>query len=290
MAKKNNMLNFKKLASNKVVLYAVTLIALISIINYIMTLNYNAIILFIAIAGLTYTYTKNMTIVLASSVIFTFILNFVNKTVMREGMERNNSSSEEEEEEEEEVTRGNRSSGNGSGGNGSSENGSGGNGSSGNGSSGNGSGGNGSGGNGSSGNGSGGNGTSGNGTSGNGSSRNGSSGNGSGGNGSAEKYQNYIKLKPSAIPNKESLKKQLGEIDNVEAAYDEYDTAISNNNLKTVSKNTKDIVSKQKDMLNQLKEMTPMLSDAMSSIENINTDGLQQMLEGVNKMADNFTK
>ena len=34
MAKKNNMLNFKKLASNKVVLYAVTLIALISIINY----------------------------------------------------------------------------------------------------------------------------------------------------------------------------------------------------------------------------------------------------------------
>ena len=247
MAKKNNMLNFKKLASNKVVLYAVTLIALISIINYIMTLNYNAIILFIAIAGLTYTYTKNMTIVLASSVIFTFILNFVNKTVMREGMEHNKSSSEEEEDELE--------------------------------------------------------------------------GDGTGANDSVKElpekkmpekkmpeekmqakkmqakklpskngYQNYVKLKPSAIPNKESLKKQLGEIDNVEAAYDEYDTAISNNNLKTVSKNTKDIVSKQKDMLNQLKEMTPMLSDAMSSIENINTDGLQQMLEGVNKMADNFTK
>ena len=191
-------------------------------------------ILFIAIAGLTYTYTKNMTIVLASSVIFTFILNFVNKTVMREGMEHNKSSSHktklttkklkesesaaEESAAEESALKKSKK------------------------------------------------------------------------NYSAEKYQNYTKLKPSAIPNKESLKKQLGEIDNVEAAYDEYDTAISNNNLKTVSKNTKDIVSKQKDMLNQLKEMTPMLSDAMSSIENINSDGLQQMLEGVNKMADNFTK
>lgn len=264
MAKKNNMLNFKKLASNKVVLYAVTLIALISIINYIMNLNYNAIILFIAIAGLTYTYTKNMTIVLASSVIFTFILNFVNKTVMREGMERNDSSSKRtktrgkdrrddvagaegevtEDGEQDESEGGGSSEGssrrNGSGGNGTERN----------------------------------------------RIREDVSKKNKGKNG----YQNYIKLKPSAIPNKESLKKQLGEIDNVEAAYDEYDTAISNNNLKTVSKNTKDIVSKQKDMLNQLKEMTPMLSDAMSSIESINTDGLQQMLEGVNKMADNFTK
>lgn len=236
MAKKNNMLNFKKLASNKVVLYAVTFIALISIVNYIMNLNYNAIILFIAIAGLTYTYTKNMTIVLASSVIFTFILNFVNKTVMREGMEDNDLSTEEEEEgkrkkatKAKKATRATKSQAKKSKKNDSSEE-------------------------------------------------------------LEEDYQNYVKLKPSAIPNKESLKKQLGEIDNVEAAYDEYDTAISNNNLKTVSKNTKDIVSKQKDMLNQLKEMTPMLSDAMSSIENINTDGLQQMLEGVNKMADNFTK
>jgi uncharacterized membrane protein len=232
MAKKNNMLNFKKLSSNKVLLYAVTFIALISIVNYIMNINYNAIILFIAIAGLTYTYTKNMTIVLASSVIFTFILNFINKTVMREGMEDNDLSTEEEEEGERtkatKATKATKSPAKKS---------------------------------------------------------------------RAKKipvkqeeYQNYVKLKPSAIPNKESLKKQLGEIDNVEAAYDEYDTAISNNNLKTVSKNTKDIVSKQKDMLNQLKEMTPMLTDAMSSIENINTDGLQQMLEGVNKMADNFTK
>ena len=244
MAKKNNMLNFKKLASNKVVLYAVTLIALISIINYIMTLNYNAIILFIAIAGLTYTYTKNMTIVLASSVIFTFILNFVNKTVMREGMEHNDSSSHKtklttkklkESESAAEESAAEESAAEES-------------------------------------------------------AAEESALKKSKKNYSAEKYQNYTKLKPSAIPNKESLKKQLGEIDNVEAAYDEYDTAISNNNLKTVSKNTKDIVSKQKDMLNQLKEMTPMLSDAMSSIENINTDGLQQMLEGVNKMADNFTK
>lgn len=261
MAKKNNMLNFKKLASNKVLLYAVTLIALISIINYIMTLNYNAIILFIAIAGLTYTYTKNMTIVLASSVIFTFILNFVNKTVMREGMERNNSSSKRtktrgksmrdvvvDAEGEGEVTEeGEQDEGEGGG-------------------------------------------SSRGGSRINGTERNGIKEDSSKKNTGKNGYQNYIKLKPSAIPNKESLKKQLGEIDNVEAAYDEYDTAISNNNLKTVSKNTKDIVSKQKDMLNQLKEMTPMLSDAMSSIESINTDGLQQMLEGVNKMADNFTK
>tara|TARA_Y100000389_G_scaffold179584_1_gene193755 strand:- start:1225 stop:1923 length:699 start_codon:yes stop_codon:yes gene_type:complete len=232
MAKKNNMLNFKKLSSNKVVLYAVTFIALISIVNYIMNLNYNAIILFIAIAGLTYTYTKNMTIVLASSVIFTFILNFINQTLMREGMKNNESSSDEEqEEEEEEVSNVKKSKAIKSVGKKPVKS-----------------------------------------------------------KSDKEKYQNYVKLNPSSIPNKESLKKQLGEIDNVEAAYDEYDTAISNNNLKTVSKNTKDIVSKQKDMLNQLKEMTPMLTDAMSSVESINTDGLQQMLEGVNKMADNFTK
>jgi ABC-type Na+ efflux pump permease subunit len=102
-------------------------------------------------------------------------------------------------------------------------------------------------------------------------------------------YQN-LALNPSIIPNADNIKKQVGKIDKLEKAYDDYDSVIKNNDFKSIPTDTKEIVSKQKDMLKQLKDMTPMLDQAMSTIQNINTTGLHKMLEGVNEMADSFGK
>jgi hypothetical protein len=107
--------------------------------------------------------------------------------------------------------------------------------------------------------------------------------------GNKQHYQN-LALNPAIIPNADNIKKQVGKIDKLEKAYDDYDSVIKNNDFKSIPTDTKEIVSKQKDMLKQLKDMTPMLDEAMSTIQNINTTGLHKMLEGVNEMADSFGK
>jgi len=219
MGKKNRRSNnFKEVTTNKSFLYLIAVIAFISIMNYVINLNYNAIILFIAISILSYCYTKNMAIVLGIATISTFVINYLNSIMRFEGFKegQHEDAPDEKEQEDDEPVKAVKKV-------------------------------------------------------------------------DKQAYQN-LALNPSIIPNADNIKKQVGKIDKLEKAYDDYDSVIKNNDFKSIPTDTKEIVSKQKDMLKQLKDMTPMLDQAMSTIQNINTTGLHKMLEGVNEMADSFGK
>ena len=67
MKKKNSNTMFNKivnskLVNNKITLYIVALIALITLLGYIMVAEFSAIILFFLIGAVAYSFTKNMTI------------------------------------------------------------------------------------------------------------------------------------------------------------------------------------------------------------------------------------
>ena len=96
-----------------------------------------------------------------------------------------------------------------------------------------------------------------------------------------EKYQNIQKLTPGLfnIPNKEQLKKQLGEADKIEAAYDNLEKVIGENGIKSMSNSTKELVRQQNELLKGLKDITPALHEAMGAIGKIDLGGLKQMFD-----------
>jgi hypothetical protein len=73
MKKKNSNAMFNRLVNNKITLYVVAIIALISLLGHIMTSEFSAIVLFFLAGGIAYSFTKNMTIVLGSAVIVTTV-------------------------------------------------------------------------------------------------------------------------------------------------------------------------------------------------------------------------
>lgn len=91
MKKRNSNAMFNRLVNNKITLYVVAIIALISLFGYIMNTEFSAIILFFLIGGVAYSFTKNMTIVLGSAVIVTTVASmsrgfFVYQEGMKEGI------------------------------------------------------------------------------------------------------------------------------------------------------------------------------------------------------------
>jgi hypothetical protein len=106
MKKRNSNAMFNRLVNNKITLYVVAIIALISLFGYIMNTEFSAIILFFLIGGVAYSFTKNMTIVLGSAFIVTTLASvskslFVNQEGMKGEMEE-----ETEEETEGEMKEG----------------------------------------------------------------------------------------------------------------------------------------------------------------------------------------
>jgi flagellar biosynthesis GTPase FlhF len=102
----NNLLN-NKIINNKITLYVVTAIALFSLYIHITRSHFSAILLFFLTAGLVYTFTKNMTIVLGASFIVTTVASlskdvFGFKEGFKEGKDEEDEEVKEEEEEEEE--------------------------------------------------------------------------------------------------------------------------------------------------------------------------------------------
>ena len=90
MKKKNYNPTFNKFTNNKVILYVVASIALLSLFGHLMYSEFSAIILFFLIGGLTYSMTKNMTIVLGTAFIVTSLATLssgllVTKEGMKEG-------------------------------------------------------------------------------------------------------------------------------------------------------------------------------------------------------------
>jgi len=93
MKNKNNNAMFNKLVNNKITLYIVSIIALLSLIGHIIYSEISAIILFFLVGAIAYNFTKNMTIVLGSAFVVTSVASMtMNLFVYQEGMEGNDSS------------------------------------------------------------------------------------------------------------------------------------------------------------------------------------------------------
>ena len=88
MKKKNSNAMFHKFTTNKLSLYIVASIALLSLLGNIMYSEFSAILLFFLAGGVAYSFTKNMTIVLGSAFIVTTLASMSKSLfVNQEGME-----------------------------------------------------------------------------------------------------------------------------------------------------------------------------------------------------------
>jgi hypothetical protein len=254
MKKKNSYTMFNKLANNKITLYVVAIIAFIVLVGHIINSQFSAILLFFLAGGVAYCFTKNMTIVLGSSLAVTTIATmsrsfFVYQEGMKDGIDPSNNIGKKIPEESEGATeRGSgemekRSGGSeGSGGSVETERGSGAT-----------------------------------------EKRSGGS-EGSGATGATT--ETLTQLKPALldnIPNKDQMQKQLGKATEMEQAYDNLEKIMGKDNIQSISTDTKDLIKQQNELIKQLKTMTPALNDAMSSIGNLDLSKLTSMFSSATK-------
>jgi len=94
-----------------------------------------------------------------------------------------------------------------------------------------------------------------------------------------QNYQNQIPLTPGLynIPNKEQMTKQLGKATEVEQAYDNLEKVMGSKNIQAMSSDTRDLIRQQNDLIKQLKSMTPALNEAMNALGGLDLSKLTNM-------------
>tara|TARA_B100000963_G_scaffold340636_1_gene339522 strand:- start:1901 stop:2761 length:861 start_codon:yes stop_codon:yes gene_type:complete len=88
------------------------------------------------------------------------------------------------------------------------------------------------------------------------------------------------KLRPAVInniPNKDKLTQNMSKADNIEAAYDNLEKTIGENNIKSMSGATKDLIAQQNQLVKGLKDVTPVLNEAMGALAKIDLSSLSGM-------------
>ena len=92
-------------------------------------------------------------------------------------------------------------------------------------------------------------------------------------------YQNQIPLTPGLynMPNKEQMAKQLGKATETEQAYDNLEKIMGSKNIQAMSSDTKDLIRQQNDLIKQLKTMTPALNEAMNALGGLDLSKLTNM-------------
>lgn len=245
-SKFNSKSIFNKLVNNKIVLYIIALICLFDILGYIMRYEFSAVLFFYLIGMITFNYTKNMTVVLATALIMTSLMHLI-KNIMgfKEGMkgkkdepnlkkmaedlakEKDDEETEESEETEEtEETEENEETEE---------------------------------------------------TEDKEDIKNKKS--------KKSGYQNQIKLNPGMYntPNKEQIKKQLGKAEHMEKAYDNLDKIIGDEGIKSISNHTKKLVKQQNELMKDLKDITPTLNEAVGAISKLDLSKIGNMFDSVSK-------
>jgi hypothetical protein len=97
--------------------------------------------------------------------------------------------------------------------------------------------------------------------------------------GTKDSYQNQIPLTPGLynMPNKEQMTKQLGKASEVEQAYDNLEKVMGTKNIQAMSSDTRDLIRQQNELIKQLKSMTPALNEAMNALGGIDLSKLTNM-------------
>ena len=67
----SNMASGKDFFKNKIVLYVITFVALMNLLGYVLTNNYNAVVMFLAVGLIVFRFNKNMIVVLLSCLLAT---------------------------------------------------------------------------------------------------------------------------------------------------------------------------------------------------------------------------
>ena len=94
-----------------------------------------------------------------------------------------------------------------------------------------------------------------------------------------DNYQNQIPLTPGLynMPNKEQMTKQLGKATEIEQSYDNLEKIMGSKNIQAMSNDTKDLIRQQNDLIKQLKTMTPALNEAMNALGGLDLSKLTNM-------------
>jgi len=250
----NNKIVNSKILNNKISLYVVAVIAFISLYRHIVMYEFSAVLLFFLVGALTFSFTKNMTIVLGTSFLVTlFVSMFKGLFGFKEGAENMKDKDEENNKEDKTTTLiENAISEDTSNGISNSIS---------------------------------------NGTSKSTSkstnkstSKSTSEGHNKGisedtSEDTSKKksgYTNQIPLTPGLynIPNKEQMTKQLGKASETEQAYDNLEKIMGSKNIQTMSTDTQDLIRQQNELIKQLKSMTPALNDAMATLGSLDLSKL----------------
>ena len=258
MKKNNNMLTsiFNKLASNKILtnkitLYIVMAIAFLSLYRYIIISEFSAVLLFFIIVALAYNFTKNMTIVLGSAFLVTFLVSMLKgflgfKEGMTEGIDgegdlskkltdlvanmkedNSNTTTTRPTTQTTQTTQATPTTPTRP--------------------------------------------------------TNSQDTNDSTNTSQKANYQNQIPLTPGLynMPNKEQLTKQLGKASETEQAYDNLEKIMGSKNIQTMSNDTQDLIRQQNELIKQLKSMTPALNDAMTALGGLDLSKLTNMFNNI---------
>ena len=243
MKKKNSNAMFNKLVNNKITLYIVAIIALLSLVGNIIYSEFTAILLFFLVGAIAYHYTKNMTIVLASAFLATSIASLsMNLFLHKEGMEDMESSgntipkvsnNQQGTQESSANSATSATSANSSG------------------------------------------------SSATPASTNQTEETEE--TEETEGLSQLTPALFNNTPNKEQMQKQLGKATEMEQAYDNLEKIMGKENIQSISTDTKDLIKQQNDLIKQLKTMTPALNEAMTSIGNLDLSKLTGMFSSASK-------
>lgn len=84
-------------------------------------------------------------------------------------------------------------------------------------------------------------------------------------------------------PSKSNVEQQLGKATEVEQAYDNLEKIMGTEKINSISTDTKDLIKQQNELIKQLKTMTPALNSAMSSLGNLDLNKLTGMFNSATK-------
>ena len=93
MAKKGGF-KLNSILSNRYVLYAIVILAVLNVIKFVTNKDWNSLTFFVVLSYLTTCFSKNMTIVLATGIVGTVLFNGSN-SIFREGLENKDANPED---------------------------------------------------------------------------------------------------------------------------------------------------------------------------------------------------
>lgn len=94
----------------------------------------------------------------------------------------------------------------------------------------------------------------------------------------------FQNLNPASYPSSDKSKPNLDEAGTIEAAYDNLDSIMGSDSIRSMTADTQKLADRQKELIDQLKNVAPLINQTTKMISSFNMDGkLQGMIDGLTK-------